>query len=554
VNDIDPIVKARATKAAEAALRQVCIELPHLSGLARSVRLRLDERVETAGVFASGRLLVNPTFVLRLSAADAAFVMAHELLHLALLHHERSEGSDALASNFAEDFIINDMLKETLGRPGPTGILVMDGARDASVERLLLQLRRKPESMPQKWLEPDAGARGKRGGIGDRAGRSSPSPSPSDGRPRGDVLGEALEREWFPGETEHGRRTQLERMREEALRAATLEILEYRTPGRLGETEGSEHEHQSRLVRSLRAELSPAWEGAVQRWLDEAVPAPRSYARPSRRSVEGSSVVLPGRHREGWTIHFLLDSSGSMWPHLPAALGAMAHMCEAAGVDRVRVIQCDSAITFDAFLEPTDLESFAIVGLGGLEGLQVPPEEVPPEPEPEQPSAEPQREPEPVRPPEPAREPVRTWDYRPYQETVHSDEPYSSRRPPTDGAIHSPDYFAADRGKRPYWWHRPRRRTDRRVAPIDRSGREFQFRMEPAPASPPRFVQDPTGSDLSPALLRLMEEPDVQAVVVVTDGKVRLPADEPGFEVLWLVTDAESAFEPPYGFKLISSE
>jgi predicted metal-dependent peptidase len=54
------------------------------------------------------------------------------------------------------------------------------------------------------------------------------------------------------------------------------------------------------------------------------------------------------------------------------------------------------------------------------------------------------------------------------------------------------------------------------------------------------------GSDLSPAMLRLAEDPEVRAAVVITDGDIAYPQAAMPYEVLW-VTTAASAFRPPYG-------
>ena len=52
----------RATrKRIETGLRMVTVPLPHLAGVAAAVRVNLDWRIPTMGIFASGRLLVNGT-------------------------------------------------------------------------------------------------------------------------------------------------------------------------------------------------------------------------------------------------------------------------------------------------------------------------------------------------------------------------------------------------------------------------------------------------------------------------------------------------------------
>ncbi len=79
-------------------LRMLTVPFPHLTGLAAAVRVDLDERVPTMGIFASGRLVANRAFTDRLSNDDLIFVLAHELLHLALRTHDRAVGSSRSSS------------------------------------------------------------------------------------------------------------------------------------------------------------------------------------------------------------------------------------------------------------------------------------------------------------------------------------------------------------------------------------------------------------------------------------------------------------------------
>src|SRR5438477_8245735 len=119
MSDAAPSDDARTLAAVQRALRLATIALPHLAGLAHSVRISVDARVPTIGVFPFGRLVANPRWFAALAPPDAAFVVAHELLHLALGTHERAEGTDHELFNVAHDLIINDVLEEALGRPAP---------------------------------------------------------------------------------------------------------------------------------------------------------------------------------------------------------------------------------------------------------------------------------------------------------------------------------------------------------------------------------------------------------------------------------------------------
>ena len=125
----------------ERGLRLLTVSFPYLSGLAANARVTMDERVPTMGVFASGRLIANPRFVARLKENDLQFVLAHEMLHLALRTHDRSRGSARLEFNYAHDYIINDILRDTLGMTTiPAGGLDMPGAKERSAEDIVLEM------------------------------------------------------------------------------------------------------------------------------------------------------------------------------------------------------------------------------------------------------------------------------------------------------------------------------------------------------------------------------------------------------------------------------
>jgi predicted metal-dependent peptidase len=59
------------------------------------------------------------------------------------------------------------------------------------------------------------------------------------------------------------------------------------------------------------------------------------------------------------------------------------------------------------------------------------------------------------------------------------------------------------------------------------------------------------GSDMTPALARLSDDPEIGAVLVLTDGYISYPLAEPPYSVLWVVFRSpdgyDAAFRPPYG-------
>jgi predicted metal-dependent peptidase len=338
--------KAAATNEAVEAkvhegLRRVVLTFPYLAGLVDKIDVRVDERVPAMGIFASGRLAVNPEFVQSLKPADLLFLLTHQLYHLTLRTHDRQVGADPAEFNAAHDCIINDLLCDELqvARPPADGAH-MPGARHLSAEQILQQLRRSGSASSSPGGPPSS-QRGQRG-IGS-----------------GDVLDAATEREMFP-DAANDQRARTRTIEKDAAEALGMQALVDSMRGRGAGTGATEDS-----MAALRTLYAPSWELALQQWMESVAPSERSYARPSRRGADRRDVVLPGRKRESWTLNVVLDTSGSMTDAIPPALGAIGSFCEALGVDEVRLLQCDADISADDRLRPAELSAYRIRGFGG---------------------------------------------------------------------------------------------------------------------------------------------------------------------------------------------
>jgi predicted metal-dependent peptidase len=341
------------------ALKLLTVPLPYLSGLAARVRVALDSRVPTMGVFASGRLIVNPSFAETLKDSDLIFVLAHELLHLALRTHDRSRGSQHLEFNYAHDYIINDILRLELGvEHVPAGGLDMPGASRRSAEELVLEMRRNADIMPS-MTSVFGGQQTTVGRMFGPSGRNQVGRS-HDQPDAGDVLGAQREKDLFPDDVAaQGQDT--EAMREAA--AAGLALA--RAVGALKGLRGDEAGATTQVVNALRGLYRTPWEVVLQRWMESVAPGERTFVRPSRRGADRSDIVLPGRRREGWMLNVIIDTSGSMSDEIPRALGAIADFCDAAAVDQIRLLQCDVTVTSDEQLSPDELATYTVSGYGG---------------------------------------------------------------------------------------------------------------------------------------------------------------------------------------------
>lgn len=432
-----------ARRRIELARLAVCGRLPYLAGLAWFVRLVPADVVEVAGITRDGRLIYNPRVFAAMTVDEAAFVFAHELMHLALRHHERAEQcADPGLANLAQDYVINDLLADLAnelprgdrGLPRIGGVYRPGAAREGA-EAILVELierRRQGEKLPnESWSSREATDRtASLPGTGtaleaafhkalgrDRTGADSVTPPAADACSGMDlILAHDSPRACAGRDDDPQRQRALSRLVEEACSLATLGEAMRCTSALPGLARGN----QRMLVDALRAHRTPPWELALQRWMDDETRTQRCYHRSSRRPGADPEVAMPGRKREGWMLHIVIDVSGSMEFDLPRVLGMIARFAEERHVGKLRVLTCDVAVTHDEYIEPEALARFPIEGFGG--------------------------------------------------------------------------------------------------------------------------------SDMSPAMLRLAEDPEVEAVIVLTDGFIDFPPGPMPYEVLWVVLDDYSYEHPPFPY------
>ena len=381
-----PTLEQAALGRARTALKLVSANLPHLSGLCHSVRIRVTKKYPVAAIGASGLMLIHPRVFAETPIPDLVFVVAHELMHLALDTFGRSGRAYRYLVNIAHDYVINDILAQELGRQVPLGGLVWDGARRESLEALVTKLAQNGESNPSScWSverKPRPKKRRKPGKSKlqeelEKAGLAMPEPEEPEETdddepgeyPPGDALTEEQEGEFEPELGPKERTRMQERVRREAVRAVSLRELREQMAKQAGTGTGNAGDDggaTETLMDAIATAYQPPWQLALQHWLDAVAPGPRSFARASRRNADpDSEVILPGRKREGWALHVVLDTSGSMVETLPHILGLLASFCEGAGVNQIHLLQCDVGVTSDEWLDPAELQSYKVTGFGG---------------------------------------------------------------------------------------------------------------------------------------------------------------------------------------------
>lgn len=368
---------------AKRALHLVRLHIPYLAELTHHIELIETRKVDTAGIFASGRLVFNPDWLDELSLEDITFVIAHEVMHLALRSHQRVGNTDRELFNVSHDFIINEMLKKMLNRHN-----VPAGGLDWEYEYgYYHKLEDQPVEVLMRFIK-DALSKGQMGQkifrkhwktnefdqdiipntpFADQFEKLLPQnedfkPSIDLLKITSDILDAEAERQLFPelDNRQIAKKQQIIYQQISKALSTKLIIENVNKIQGIGTAPG-EYAHDYQAIKALH---QPPWEVALQQWMEFTQRTGRTYARPSRRG-QFSNLVRAGYKREGNTLHIVIDTSGSMAGVLGKVLGVIASFCELLFIPQVHIIQCDTEVSEDDWFSPDELLNFQVKGFGG---------------------------------------------------------------------------------------------------------------------------------------------------------------------------------------------
>nr|WP_212834991.1 hypothetical protein [Catellatospora sp. TT07R-123] len=315
---------------------------PLLGALAAGFRIVADVelarawQISVAAIDATaGEIYVNP--LNKLSEPQCRFVLAHEMLHAALRHGERTGPRDPYLWNVATDFVINGWLVEMGVGEVPDDLLHDPALKGKSSEQVYDEI-----TTNLRRYRKLATLRGR--GLGDILNR--PAPGAGEARHAGDL--------------------------DDFYRRALCTGLSYHEQGRRGLLPAG-------LVAEIRVldNPPPPWDVQLAQWFDRyftPLEPVRTYARPSRRQASAPDIPRPGRYypeqlERQRTFGVVLDTSGSMSAELMGrALGAIASYALARDVPAARVVFCDAAAYDAGYLPVEEIAGRVHVrGRGGTE-------------------------------------------------------------------------------------------------------------------------------------------------------------------------------------------
>ena len=277
------------------ARADLLINSPFFGTLA--TRLKLVENKETETAATDGKhLFFNREWFASLSKSERVGALAHEVLHVAMLHHTRRGNREPKLWNIACDLAINLELVDS-GFVLPKGALLEGKYREMGAEKIYASFQQNPQSQPkpQEWGE----VRDAPGGDG-KADSSEMESAESEAKV---MLGQAMQQAKAMG----------------------------RLPANI-----------ERLVKSiLKGKVN--WREVLQQFIQKSVAEQLDWSRPNRRMV-GQRFYLPRIKGEFLELVIAIDTSGSISEEvLRQFLGEVEGILSSCP-SKAWILYCDSEI------------------------------------------------------------------------------------------------------------------------------------------------------------------------------------------------------------------
>ncbi len=320
-----------------------------------SLKLALIENaaVKTALV-TTAALSFNPAYIETLSNGQVKTLVAHEVFHLALLHHARQGARDGAMWNDAGDYAVNAALAADGFEPIPGWLIDprFDGKSAESIYQTLRDEKQEPEPDQQPQPQPQQSPQGQpqqgaggqpQAGQGDAQGQ--PQPGEGQGNPCGSFAAAGPEDSAEAGEAAR----EWQENANEALRAAS---------------------GAGKLPAGIKCTVTEAinakadWRALLRRFMTDQLKTRSTW---SKRNKRFSDVYLPGRIADGMgCLVVAVDTSGSISQAVLNRFSAeISAICEDVEPAQVHVVYCDAKVNRVDTFESGEPVKLSACGGGG---------------------------------------------------------------------------------------------------------------------------------------------------------------------------------------------
>lgn len=331
---------------------------PFYGFLALRLRFIIDNKMDppTSKVDFRGSMFYDEKFIEKQSDDELQWTVAHEVMHMALLHHTRFFGKrDSLrwtCWNFAGDIIINDILKQSqLGEPKDTPNSDREGLKKfkGKITEAIYEELVKNSKLIEIWgggcdsliptsgdgKEDSGGGSGdiKRGvrGVGGIVGGMGEKDKDKSGKPETSGLSEE----------------EIKKLSEEWKKAVIQAANTARKQGKLPA-------YIENLIDFWLQPEKVKWKELLFRHIQQIIPKDYTWMKPSKKAM-AAGYYLPGYKKENIDIVIGLDVSGSIGDdEYVSFLSEMKYISNCFSSFRFYVISSDCEVK-DAF-ESVDID------------------------------------------------------------------------------------------------------------------------------------------------------------------------------------------------------
>lgn len=296
---------------------QLIMDNPFFGYLSLYLKPKALNIFPTIGVNPEGTLYFNPEWIKKLSINHLKAVIAHEVMHLALMHPLRQGNRNQMAWNIACDLAVNWILIRN-NFELPAGSVAPDyhgqwhgiDVKDKTAEEIYRELLRMARA--------------------------------NSGKGSGGVGGKTLDdhSKWSEG---------LANGKKRKVTQAELKKMERRIKKRIAEAynyakrKGKLPAGIERLVEELLYPKLP-WRAILWRFIQSNIAVDYTYLRPSKKSI-AAGVYLPSVKKENLDIMVAIDTSGSISEkELAEFLSELYAIAKSFESTRIHVVTCDAAI------------------------------------------------------------------------------------------------------------------------------------------------------------------------------------------------------------------
>jgi predicted metal-dependent peptidase len=307
---VTAVEKAAALNNIRKARVKLVLHQPFLASIVLKRTIELDDDVPTAYCTAGGKIVCGTRFVSKLTVAQTVFLLAHEAMHYAMMHHIRRGWRKPRPANIAMDKVINDILVASkCGDPIPEGVF-QAGAREFAWEQLYDE-------------------QGEEGGDD---GPYEPGNGNDDLSPEG-----------------------INDVDEEQIAEIRRELIDARTAAK---KEGNMPAGLEKLVEDIVNPKTP-WYQLTERFMLQLIKAGVSWRRPNKKYMaQDDEIYLPSYDKEPrmGTLVIQSDESGSIdvvtTTHWNGHINALIEACKP---ERVIVLHTDTVVAKAEEFEADDL-------------------------------------------------------------------------------------------------------------------------------------------------------------------------------------------------------